>query len=25
MPAFGRVFSEGQVIAILAYIRGLEE
>ncbi len=25
MPAFGRVFSEGQIIAILAYIRGLEE
>jgi mono/diheme cytochrome c family protein len=25
MPAFGRVFSDGQIIAILAYIRGLEE
>jgi mono/diheme cytochrome c family protein len=24
MPAFGRVFSEGQIYAILAYIRGLE-
>ena len=25
MPAFGRVFTEGQIMAILAYIRGLEE
>ena len=25
MPAFGRVFSGGQIIAILAYIRGLED
>ena len=25
MPAFGRVFSEGQIMAILAYIRGLDE
>ena len=25
MPAFGRVFSDGQIIAILAYIRGLDE
>src|SRR5215470_5722070 len=25
MPAFGDVFSEGQIIAILAYIRGLDE
>jgi mono/diheme cytochrome c family protein len=25
MPAFGSAFSEGQIIAILAYIRGLEE
>jgi mono/diheme cytochrome c family protein len=25
MPAFGRVFSDGQVMAILAYIRGLDE
>lgn len=25
MPAFGGVFSDGQIIAILAYIRGLEE
>jgi len=25
MPAFGKVFSEGQMYAILAYIRGLEE
>ena len=25
MPAFGRVFSGGQIIAILAYIRGLDE
>jgi mono/diheme cytochrome c family protein len=25
MPAFGSVFSEGQIMAILAYIRGLEE
>jgi mono/diheme cytochrome c family protein len=25
MPAFGHVFSEGQIIAILAYIRGLDE
>lgn len=25
MPAFGKVFSEGQIYAILAYIRGLEE
>lgn len=24
MPAFGRVFSDGQIIAILAYIRGLD-
>lgn len=23
MPAFGRAFSDGQIIAILAYIRGL--
>ena len=25
MPAFGHAFSDGQIIAILAYIRGLEE
>jgi mono/diheme cytochrome c family protein len=25
MPAFGKVFSEGQIYAILAYIRGLED
>jgi mono/diheme cytochrome c family protein len=25
MPAFGGAFSEGQIMAILAYIRGLEE
>jgi mono/diheme cytochrome c family protein len=25
MPAFGRVFSESQVMAIVAYIRALEE
>jgi mono/diheme cytochrome c family protein len=25
MPAFGKVFSEGQIYAILAYIRGLDE
>ena len=25
MPAFGRVFSDGQITAILAYIRGLDE
>jgi len=25
MPAFGGAFSDGQIIAILAYIRGLEE
>ena len=25
MPGFGGVFSEGQIIAILAYIRGLED
>lgn len=25
MPAYGSVFSEGQIIAILAYIRGLDE
>lgn len=25
MPAFGRAFSEGQIIAILAYIRSLED
>jgi mono/diheme cytochrome c family protein len=25
MPAFGSVFSDGQIIAILAYIRGLDE
>jgi mono/diheme cytochrome c family protein len=25
MPAFGSVFSDGQIIAILAYIRGLED
>jgi mono/diheme cytochrome c family protein len=25
MPAFGRAFSDGQIIAILAYIRGLDE
>lgn len=25
MPAFGRVFSDGQIVAILAYIRGLDE
>jgi mono/diheme cytochrome c family protein len=25
MPAFGAVFSEGQIIAILAYIRGLDD
>jgi mono/diheme cytochrome c family protein len=24
MPAFGRAFSDGQIIAILAYIRGLD-
>ena len=24
MPAFGRVFSDGQIISILAYIRGLD-
>jgi mono/diheme cytochrome c family protein len=24
MPAFGSVFSDGQIIAILAYIRGLD-
>ena len=25
MPAFGKVFTGGQIIAILAYIRGLDE
>jgi mono/diheme cytochrome c family protein len=25
MPAFGSVFSDGQIIAILAYIRGLDD
>jgi mono/diheme cytochrome c family protein len=25
MPAYGAVFSEGQIIAILAYIRGLDD
>jgi len=25
MPAFGGVFSEGQIVAILAYIRGLDD
>ena len=25
MPAFGKAFSEGQIYAILSYIRGLEE
>jgi mono/diheme cytochrome c family protein len=25
MPAYGRAFSDGQIIAILAYIRGLED
>ena len=25
MPAYGSVFSDGQIIAILAYIRGLDE
>ncbi len=25
MPAFGGVFSDGQIVAILAYIRGLDE
>ena len=25
MPAFGRAFSDGQIIAILAYIRGLDD
>ena len=25
MPAFGRAFSDGQITAILAYIRGLDE
>jgi mono/diheme cytochrome c family protein len=25
MPAFGAVFSDGQIIAILAYIRGLDD
>ena len=25
MPAFGKAFSDGQIYAILAYIRGLEE
>jgi len=25
MPAYGSVFSEGQIIAILAYIRGLDD
>ena len=25
MPAFGAVFSEGQIVAILAYIRGLDD
>ena len=25
MPAFGRAFSDGQIMAILAYIRGLDE
>jgi mono/diheme cytochrome c family protein len=25
MPAFGRVFSDGQIIAILAYIRSLDD
>jgi mono/diheme cytochrome c family protein len=25
MPAFGKAFSEGQIYAILAYIRGLDE
>ena len=25
MPAYARAFSDGQIIAILAYIRGLED
>jgi mono/diheme cytochrome c family protein len=25
MPAFGRVFSDGQIVAILAYIRSLDD
>ena len=25
MPAFGRAFSDGQIIAILAYIRSLDD
>jgi mono/diheme cytochrome c family protein len=25
MPAFGSAFSDGQIVAILAYIRGLED
>jgi mono/diheme cytochrome c family protein len=25
MPAFGSAFSDGQIIAILAYIRGLDD
>jgi len=25
MPGFGEVFSDGQIIAILAYIRGLDD
>jgi mono/diheme cytochrome c family protein len=25
MPAYGRAFTDGQIIAILAYIRGLED
>jgi len=25
MPAFGSVFSDGQIVAILAYIRGLDD
>ena len=25
MPAFGAVFSDGQIVAILAYIRGLDD
>ena len=25
MPAYGSVFSDGQIIAILAYIRGLDD
>ena len=25
MPAYGSVFSDGQIVAILAYIRGLDD